>query len=205
MKRFFNTGICILLSVLLLAGCSCERGDVDPTEATEEITEAVEEVLLPIEEGLDMIYASGAGAWGTNIYLNADGSFTGSYHDTDMGSMGDGYDSTVYESEFKGKFTNIRMIEDYAFAMTLESLETEKPEGTEVIEDWDGVMVLTVASEALGIAGGEEFIFYLPNTPIKVLEEEFMSWNPARNEKGSQLKRYGLYNITTGAGFFTYD
>ena len=217
MKKFAALFICLILTVLLLAGCSCDRqGSFDPTEETEAVTEAVtEEVteeatvveaeLLPIEGSLDMIFSSGAGAWESNISLNPDGSFTGSYHDMDMGSSGEGYEATVYESSFSGQFTDFKQISEYAYSMTLEKLETEKEEGIEKIEDWDGVMVRTVYAAALGIADGEEFIFYLPQSPTKELDEEFLSWLPGFGGKGETLDCYGLYNIAMATGFFTYD
>lgn len=206
MKKILITILCILLMVALFAGCSCERGAIDPTEATEDVSEPTEgEILLPIEGSLDMIYSSGAGAWESHISLKADGSFTGGYHDMDMGFSGDGYDATVYESIFKGKFKDIKMTEDYAFEMTLDWVETAKKEGTEVIEDQGGVLVRKVSSEAMGIAGGDKFILYLPTAPVSELSEEFLWWNPGRYEETETLQRYGLYNVVTDAGFFCYD
>ena len=36
-------------------------------------------------------FGSGVGAWGTVMKVNKDGTFSGSYHDSDMGATGDGY------------------------------------------------------------------------------------------------------------------
>lgn len=211
MKKFWIIGICVLLVAVMLAGCSCERGDIDPTEVTEateeEFTQEAtgEEILLPIEDGLDMLYATGASAWGTVICLNADGSFTGNYHDSEMGMGGDGYEMTVFESVFSGKFKDIEKIEDYAYSMKLDCVETKTPAWDEKIEDWDGVLVKTVAAEAFGIEGGEDFILYLPHTPVDELDEEFLWWNFEKENEDGLLGRYGLYNINECAGFFTYE
>lgn len=212
MKKFIIVFMCLALSAMLLTGCGCDRsGAVDPTEATETATEEASEAatgeeveLLPIEGSLDMIFSSGAGAWESHITLKADGSFTGGYHDMNAGESGEGYDSTVYESSFKGKFVNFKQISGYAYSMTLESLETEKEVGIEKIEDWDGVKVRTVYAAALGIDDGEEFIFYLPQAPTKELDDEFLSWLMTYDADGV-LGRYGLYNIAAQTGFFTYD
>ena len=211
MKKFAIVFMCLALSMLLLSGCSCDRGAADPTEETEFVTEAVTEEttegevqLLPIEKSLDMIFSSGAGAWESHITLKNDGSFTGDYHDMDMGSSGEGYESTVYESSFNGRLTNIKQISDYAYSMTLESVETENEPETEKIEDWDGVKVRVVSVDAYGIADGEEFIFYLPEAPTTELDDEFLSWLMAYDED-AVLGRYGLYNIDAETGFFTYD
>lgn len=214
MKKFTIVFMCLALSVLLLAGCGCDRNEaVDPTEAsseivTEEVTEeatGVEVELLPIEGSLDMIFSSGAGAWESHISLSPDGSFTGGYHDMNAGESGEGYESTVYQSEFEGKFTNFSKLSDYAYSMTLETVETEKEAGTEKIEDWDGVKVRTVASGALGIADGTDFILYLPQTPTAELDEEFLYWRPGFGAKGETLDCYGLYNIAMETGFFTHE
>ncbi|MBQ8540074.1 MAG: hypothetical protein IJ435_01225 [Clostridia bacterium] len=213
MKKFIIVFMCLALSAVLLSGCGCDRnGAVDPTEATETVTEEATEAatgeeveLLPIEGSLDMIFSSGAGAWESHISLSPDGSFTGGYHDMDMGSSGEGYEATVYESEFKGKFSNFSKLSDYAYSMTLETVETEKEAGTEKIEDWDGVRVRVVASSALGIADGTDFVLYLPETPTAELDEEFLYWRPGFGEKGETLGCYGLYNIAGETGFFTYE
>ncbi|MBQ7876638.1 MAG: hypothetical protein IJ316_05035 [Clostridia bacterium] len=204
MKKFLVCMTTLLIFVIGLSGCGCDNTD-ETTSPTEAVTEPEGETL-PIEDGLNLIYSSGAGAWEAHIYLNADGTFTGGYQDMNAGEGGEGYDATVYQSEFKGKFKDIKMVEDYAFTMTLENVETEKPEGTEAIEEWNGQVAVRVVNTApFGIAGGEEFLFYLPTAPISELSEEFLSWNPARGEKTETLERYGLYNIVTDAGFFTYD
>ncbi|MEI3551359.1 MAG: hypothetical protein V8Q17_01855 [Acutalibacteraceae bacterium] len=46
-----------------------------------------------------------------------DGSFEGSYHDSDMGFVGEGYPhGTVYICEFSGTFNNIQQIDDNTYA-----------------------------------------------------------------------------------------
>ena len=35
-------------------------------------------------------FSSGAGAWGTEMDISADGSFTGNFHDSEMGDTGEG-------------------------------------------------------------------------------------------------------------------
>ncbi len=204
MKKLLAVFMMLVLALGTMAGCGCDNTD-ETTSPTAAITENMEETL-PIEDGLNLIYSSGAGAWEAHIYLNSDGTFTGGYQDMNAGESGEGYDSTVYKSEFKGKFKDIKMVEDYTFTMTLDFVETEAPEGTETVEEWNGGVAVRVVNTApFGIAGGEEFLFYLPTAPVSELSEEFLSWNPARGEKTEMLERYGLYNIVTDAGFFTYE
>ena len=49
-------------------------------------------------DGSTFYFLSGAGAWSTELVVSPDGSFTGYYHDTDMGDSGAGYpNGTRYE------------------------------------------------------------------------------------------------------------
>lgn len=60
-----------------------EATTTEATEAaTQDASEAAASTTLPISEAIDMIFASGAGAWSTELKLNPDGSFSGSYHDS---------------------------------------------------------------------------------------------------------------------------
>ncbi len=192
MKKFLSGILAICMSVSLIAGCGCDG--FNETETTEN-----EQTYLPIEDGLIMMYASGAGAWATNLYLNSDGSFTGDFSDTDIGEM------TVYECSFSGRFSQIEKIEDYAYKMHLESIKTDNEEGEESFYDMgDGNVLKVVQAAPYGVDGGEEFVFYLPNTPIDVLDEEFLSWALTDDNTGETLGRYGLYNINGENGFFEY-
>lgn len=195
MKKFLSWATAICMSALVISGCGCENAK--PTDATDE-TETVS-TNLPIEDGLVMMFASGAGAWSTNLYLNADGSFTGDFHDSDMGDL------TMYECEFSGMFSQIEKIEDYAYKMQLDSLKTKHEAGEEAFYDMgDGNVLKVVQSTPYGLDGGEEFVFYLPNAPLDELDDEFLSWAITEDGSGTVLGRYGLYNINGENGFFEY-
>ena len=156
------------------------------------------------EETLELMFASGAGGWGTFLTFQPDGSFTGEYHDTEMGMNASEYpNGTCYVSVFKGQFTDIRQISDDSWSMTLPDLSVEKkPE-----ETWIEEGVRYIAAEAYGLAGGEEFILYAPGTPADDLPAECRSWWPDaylwRNGEAERLEGWGLYNVNTGQSFFT--
>lgn len=155
------------------------------------------------EEPLELMFASGAGAWGSFLTLHPDGSFTGDYRDTDMGSSAADYpNGTCYVSVFEGQFTEIQQISDYAWSMKLENLTTERSPEETWIEDG----VRYIASEAHGMAGGETFILYAPGTPADELPAECRTWWPDaylwRSGELEQLEGWGLCNIDTGQGFF---
>lgn len=155
-------------------------------------------------EPLYLMFTSGAGAWGSRLTLQPDGSFTGNYQDSEMGVNAEDYpNGTCYVSVFEGQFTDIEQISDYAWSMKLTKLSTEKEPDTSWIEDG----VRYIATEAYGVADGEEFILYASGTPADELPAECRTWWPDayhwRNGKLDELLGWALYNVNTGQSFFT--
>ena len=155
------------------------------------------------DEPLELVFASGAGAWGSLLTLQPDGSFTGDYRDSEMVNASDYPNGTCYVSVFEGKFTEVQQISDYSWSMKLSDLTTEKkPE-----ESWIEGGVKYIASEAYGVAGGEEFILFAPGTPADDLPAECRTWWPDahlwRSGEMDRLEGWCLYNANTGQGFFT--
>ncbi len=141
-----------------------ENQNESSTESKTEETSQNKEMYLPNTSPLTMTFSSGAGAWATSITLNRDGSFEGSYHDSDMGFIGEGYPhGTVYICKFSGVFDNIQQIDDNTYAMTLKEITTESTESKEWITDG----VRYIASEPYGLESGKEFLFYTPQTSVK--------------------------------------
>ena len=201
---------CLLaLCLFLLTGCGAKQPEapVEQPEAPVEQPEApVEEEVtstLPDALPLDLTFASGAGAWCTGLTLERDGSFSGAYHDSEMGDQGEGYpNGSCYISTFSGRFGDIRQVDDHTWAMTLEDLTVQETPGEEWIED----DIRYIASEAYGLEGGKEFLLYSPETPTEGLDEEFLIWWPSWNvEDTGALNCWGLLNQEMGYGFFTYS
>lgn len=167
-----------------------------------EQTAAAGEEQLPEEFSMEFMFASGAGAWGTSLLLNRDGSFAGGYHDSEMGDQGEGYPhGSVYISDFTGTFTDIKRINDYTWSMTLGEVKMKNAAGEEWIEE----EIRYVASEPYGLDEGREFLLYLPQTPVEELDEDFLSWWPdyyPEEERPQTLSCYGIYNMEMGYGFF---
>ena len=64
-------------------------------------------------------FSSGAGAWGTFLDLNDDGTFSGEFHDSNMGETGEGYPyGTVYVCDFSGKFSEPEKINEYTYSIS---------------------------------------------------------------------------------------
>lgn len=186
MKCRFSLLVTLFLS-LLLVGCS---GPSAP---------ALPETDYPME----FYFSSGAGAWHTEMRLNADGSFEGSFSDANMGEAGPNYPhGTVYLCSFSGRFVPDQAEDPHSFPLTLTQLTLDRPAGQEWIKD----DIRYISSEPYGLEGGTEFMLYAPTTPVLGLDEELLSWWPDRFESQppETLSRWCLWNVATGAAFFTY-
>ena len=216
--------LCLLLALclILLTGCGTKQPESPaeeppvteqpeppveqpetPAEQPEMPAEEQDPVMLPDALPLDFTFASGAGAWLTELVLEQDGSFAGQYHDSEMGDQGDDYpNGSCYISTFSGRFGNIRQVDDHTWSMTLEEVSLGETPDQEWIEDG----IRYIASEPYGVEEGKEFFLYSPETPTEGLDEEFLTWWPSWNvEDTGTLNCWGLLNQETHYGFFTYD
>ena len=124
----------------------------------------------------DFVFTSGAGGWSTDIELSEDGSFVGQYHDSDMGDTGEGYpNGTVYVCSFSGKFSTPEPTDNqYIYSMKLQELKLDDEDkiGQEEIAD----DVLYVYTTPYGFDDADEFLLYMPGTPLSSLSDECRSW-----------------------------
>lgn len=201
MKKPLIICISIVLIFFLYAFINDNIGEF--TDKLEDSISGENDVKLPFENSLEFVFSSGAGGWSTIVTLYNGGHFKGYFHDSEMGITDDKYpNGTIYECEFSGYFTDIEKKDEFSYKMKIGELKTEKETGKEEIKD----KVRHVYSDPYGFSGGEEFIFYLPETPIKDLSEDFLNWWPycfKINEKPNTLSVYGIMNNETADGFFT--
>lgn len=149
-------------------------------------------------------FSSGAGGWATVITLNDDGSFKGQYHDSDMGDSGTGYSKgTEYISNFSGKFTMPKKINEYIYSMNLESLDVEGTSGTVYYEN----DIKYIVSDPYGFDNADEFLIYLPGCPLEETSEEFLSWSFINTQIRNTIPTgvYGIYNVGGMKGFMGED
>lgn len=157
-------------------------------------------------------FLSGAGGWSTALYLNGggiyDGSFTGQYHDSNMGDEGEGYQGSVYYCNFTGKFTQPERLDEFVYSVKLEEL-TYDPPGAESIED--GTLYVTTGPYGLENAG--ELRLYFPGYPIKNIPEADRFWllsapelaQYTLDELAEQVvpsTTYLIHNVNEGQLFF---
>lgn len=178
-----------------------EESVTEEQESDEPVSEEPDEkkILLPISAPVDMVFSSGAGAWGTEMTLHPDGTFEGQYVDSDSGDIGENYNNGVtYIATFTGKFDDIEQVNDYAYRMILTEVNIEET------EEWIENGVKYIPSDVYGISGGDVFYFLTDKTPMNALTEDCMSWtrNFFIEEHQETLMRYGLYNALQGYAFF---
>lgn len=175
-----------------------------PTEPPVSETVPAEELQLPLPgECAEFFFQSGAGGWNTTLTVNSDGSFTGVFHDSEMGDRTEEYpNGTVYLCVFSGSFAEIEQVSDYAYEMKLLHIQTEHQEGEEWIEE----EIRYIASRPYGLDEGTDFRFYLPETPMDQVPEGVIPWWPYRYDLETNprdtLSCYGIVNLTKEYGFF---
>ncbi|MCI8326647.1 MAG: DUF1311 domain-containing protein [Lachnospiraceae bacterium] len=153
----------------------------------------------------EFCFCSGAGAWQTTLNINADGSFSGQYSDSNMGDTGDGYPGgIVYLCAFTGQFSQPKKINDYTYAVQIEKLDYEKEVNTEEIID-DRRFIY---SNAYGLDDAKELFIYLPGAPLAEFSEEFKSWIKTYSDSFAEetnLPFYALHNKVHDYGFYSQD
>ena len=203
-----------LAAIMLLSFSGCDREPEIPTvsaEFTETTVSATEETTMPTTSEGDFSFsqlrywgfrfASGAGGWGTNLQIAADGSFSGDYHDSEMGVVAEEYpNGSIYLSVFTGQFGQPEKLDAYTYSLKLEFMDYEiQPETTQIR---DGVQYCY--SEAFGLSGVQELLLYLPGTPIADLPEDFLIWANLYGSEASELPFYGLYDPVNATGFYSF-
>ena len=188
------------LTALTLLTCSCENNKAETTTAksTVETTAFETTAVTEATEPMNFIFLSGAGGWSTEMTLNADGSFSGEYHDSELGSIGDNYpNGTVYTCKFTGKFKDFEKVNEYTYSMSIDTINTEYEIGKTWIED--GVQY--IAGAPYGLDGGNDFLLYTPDAPTAELPEDFIIWIKSATEVKDTLGCYAIRNLANDCGF----
>nr|WP_236023817.1 PASTA domain-containing protein [Bifidobacterium miconis] len=135
-------------------------------------------------------FSSGNGGWGTVLTLAADGSFTGEYHDSDMGVTGPDYpNGSRVEATFSGRFSSASKNDDGSYALQCDAsrFAVEGKKGDTHIEN--GVKV--TITDAYGMEPCGSFTAYPKGYDSAKLNNEVKSWNA------------GSYDFTTDAPLTT--
>lgn len=131
-------------------------------------------------------FSSGAGGWATSINIEDDGTFIGRFSDGNYDIDGSYF---VDICNFSGKFSTPKKVDEYTYSMKLSSLELERTPGEIYYED----DIKYICSEPYGFDDADEFLIYLPDTPIGNLPQGIFSYIN-RNRETLPSGYYALYN-----------
>ena len=149
---------------------------------------------------LEWTFSSGVGAWYTCLWMQEDGTFTGEFHDSEMGEVGEGYaEGTVYGCLFHGKMSLGEQVDEYTWKLHVDELALDEGQVPEVIEE----EMRFVTTEPYGLKAGQDMLLYLPGTPVDKIPEGFIPWAhlDAYGEDVKELPYYGLYDPQEESGF----
>ena len=148
-------------------------------------------------------FSSGAGGWSTDMQILEDGSFIGTYHDSEMGEMGDDYPyGTIYVCSFEGQMTLLEQVDEYSWKIRVDSLTLDDEPGQETIDD--GIRFVT--SELYGLSEGDEMTVYLPGTPVDMFTEDMRMWAHLFDveEQPEAFEFWFMYSEANESGFVGY-
>lgn len=182
-----------------------ENSEVSEQDSQEDLNEETEAFDLFSEiENREFYFSSGAGGWRTILHIDKDGSFSGEFSDSDMGSIGEGYpNGTYYVCGFQGEFTKPVKVNEYTYSVGIAGISYTKEPGTEEIIDG----ILHCYSEPYGIEGTNSLLFYLPGAPLEELPQEYLDWvrYEVSEVTDGKLPFYGVYNEKEQNGFSSYE
>ncbi len=149
--------------------------DNEEASSEEEVTEE-SDTLTFSDLPRNFTFTSGAGGWSTDIEINEDGSFAGTYHDSDMGDTGEGYpNGTLYICSFSGKFSDpLPTDKKNVYSMKLLELINDDADKVGTREIADDMMY--IYSEPYGFDDADVFLVYLPGASLADMTEECRSW-----------------------------
>lgn len=145
-------------------------------------------------------FASGVGAWSTDLTILPDGSFYGTYHDTDMEDSelnGVHYDAICYICSFTGRIAP----PEHSSAQELESsvLALDYEIGEPYVDD--GVRYEPV--EPYGIAQGDALRFFMQGAYVEAVPEDLVEWLKMKEgwPEWDRLPYVAMFDETAAAGF----
>ena len=176
-----------ILSLILVLSAAGVCAEADMT-AFEEVT------------GVEWSFSSGVGGWSTDLRILPDGSFSGEYHDSEMGESADEYpNGTVYCCSFTGRMVPAGQKDEHTRILRIEELRVDESQEPETIDDG----IRYVAAEPYGLSKGDEMLLYSPGTPVSILPEEMVFWTHVQDQENpsSVLETWFLSSEKNSSGF----
>lgn len=156
--------------------------------------------LLETLDDYAYFFSSGAGGWGTELYLDEDGSFKGMYYDMNLGITGPSHpNGNICVCEFTRTFTEPVKVGEHACSTRLKDFATKWTPGDSRVVN--GVRYqFTVAN---GLLGGTAFKVFTPGMSEKDLPEDinYVSRHDGSIDSSGKLTRYVIYSEGDGNDF----
>ena len=147
-------------------------------------------------DGMTWSFCSGAGAWSTDLTIQPDGSFSGDYHDSDMGDTAESYpNGTIYVSSFSGRMSLVEQVDENSWKLRVDELTHTEPNGKEVIADG----CRYIYTDVYGLSLGDEMTLYKPGTPVDSFTDEMKFF--AHAFELTALPGWYFYSEKNNSGF----
>ena len=154
--------------------------------------------------GLEWSFCSGVGGWSTDMRILADGTFSGEFHDSEMGEAADEYPfGTVYGCSFMGKMSVIENIDENTWRIRVDALRPEEGRPDEAIDGG----VRYVKADCYGLSEQDEMLLFAPGTPTEDFSEDMLYWThiPLQDPPAAHLDNWYLYSAANESGFVGYE
>ncbi len=159
---------------------------------------------LPIDSEIELLYASGAGAWGDYLHIKPDGNFWGEYHDSNVGDFDENKypNGTVYIDRYEGKYGDFVKLDDYTYLLTVLWEEHEFKPGAEWIEE--GIRYISTSPEKNDV--GNLYVLCLPGKPTAEIPRAVLEWGRGGvSAEKTTLPDYCYYSAWySDIGYFGY-
>ena len=186
-----------LAAALALSLSACGESAAPPQSPTPLETAEADFTFADLQ-ACRFVHASGASGWGTVLTIQPDGSFSGSFSDSEWEESESGTQAVCECCEFSGQLAQPVRVNDYTYSVGIEHIEYQREPGTD--EYADGVHYYF--TEPRGLEDTEELLIYLPGAPTAELPEGFLGWVMGSDDTTEEeLPFYGLYSEARLAGF----
>ena len=186
-----------LAAALALSLSACGESAAPPQSPTPLETAEADFTFADLQ-ACRFVHASGASGWGTVLTIQPDGSFSGSFSDSEWEESESGTQAVCECCEFSGQLAQPVRVNDYTYSVGIEHIEYQREPGTD--EYADGIHYYF--TEPRGLEDTGELLIYLPGAPMAELPEGFLGWVMGSDDTAEEeLPFYGLYSEARLAGF----
>lgn len=173
----------VVSDIILSGEPSTNEDEASSNDLAVDVDPDLEEPAL-FDAPMAFYYASGAGAWGSEITINPDWTFYGSFHDTDAGAEGG---PQRRQCDYTGRFVDIKKVDEYSWSLRIESITPDRPIG----DTWMEGDLRCIVASPYGITENTTYMIYVPGANDDILPSAYVG---ALFRPEGPLVQYSLYN-----------